>query len=161
MVFKRKEAAPVESGEADDIASPKPKKAKEAKKPGPKLIPNNLTAAPVGHNSGQKNPVVVEILKEMLDSKDRQKNEAKLQRDCRNRLKTEFGILSSVTAYGLKMLSLDADVRIQFESGVADMRVMTGYQLALDLRKETIARTEEEYVDPANKVTADTIQREG
>lgn len=163
MVFKAKKVDQDQEEGEQDIPAPKAKKEKKVatKKHGPKLLPNNLAAPPAGHNSGETNPAVVEILDEIMASKERVKTEGKLQRDCRNRLKTEFGILSSVTAHEIRMRTLDPDVRIQFESGCADIKVMTGYQFAMDLKKDTVARTEEEFVDPANKSTVETIQRQG
>ncbi len=150
-------------GEATDVAAPKPKKGKKgkaAKKAGPKLIANTLTPAPVGHNSGEAIPGVKEIIDNIIASKARQKNEAKLQRDERNRAKTEFGILAGVLAHEIRLRGLDSDVRIQFESGHADLKVMSGYQFALDLKKDTVARTEDELANPALPKD-DIINRQG
>lgn len=163
MVFKKK--LDLVTGESDaDKAAPKPKKAKKQKAPkappGPKLIPANLTPAPAGHNSGEAIPALRGIIDEILAFAEQKKNIAKAERDLRNRAKTEFNVLSSVLAHEIRLRKMDNDVRIQFESGHHDLKVMTGYQQELDLKPGTIARTEEELVDPGAPKD-DVINRAG
>lgn len=162
MVFKKLEKAPAEP--VEDQAAPKPKKSKKAKKekkaPGPKLVPTDIKPPPVGHNSGESIPALKEIITEILASDERVKNEGKLKRDLRNRAKTEFNVLSSVLAHEIRLRKMDKDVRIQFESGHHDLKTMTGYQQELDLRPTTVARTEEELVDPGAPKD-DVINRAG
>lgn len=110
----------------------KPKKektAKAAKTVGPKTV--DATAG-IGHNSGKVIPELVNIVKEILASSERQKTEAKLQRDLRNRAKSEFGILSSALQYEISLQKKDPDVRVQHEQGHADLKTALGYQPELD-----------------------------
>lgn len=155
-----------------DIAAPKPKKKKgkgDKKKEGKKLIANKLGAAPAapaaaGHNSGDTGEVVqgiVDVIDEILKLDEQKKHIGKAQRDLRNRAKTEFGVMAGPLAHELRLRKMDRDVRIQFESGHHDLKVMSGFQFAMDLKPDTVARTEEEYVDPTRKLTVETIQREG
>lgn len=155
-----------EEDQKSDMAPPKvkAKKAakpkKEKKAPGPKLVAAKLKPATVGHNSGEAIPALIELVDEILASDERVKNEGKLKRDLRNRAKTEFGILSSVLAQEIRLRKMDKDVRIQFESGCHDIKQMLGYQTALDLKPGTVARTEEELVDPGAPKD-DVINRQG
>lgn len=153
-----------------DVAAPKPKKKKgdkAVKKEMKKLTPVSLTpaapAAPVGHNSGNGEVVqgLVDVINEILTLDEKKKEISKAQRDLRNKAKTEFGIMAGPLAHEIRLRKMDRDVRIQFESSHHDLKVMTGYQLALDLKDGTIPRTEEEFVDPTNKLSVETIQREG
>lgn len=117
-----------------DKAAPKAKKpAKDAKSktvPGPKLI----AAAPgVGHNhTGEKNPEAVKCLDELLGFVEQKKAISKAERDVRNRLKTEFGILASSVAREVALRKLDHDVRVQVETNHEDFKKMLGYQPSLD-----------------------------
>lgn len=110
------------------------KKAKAEKKlAGPKLAAKDIKPG-IGHNSGQVIPELVKIVDEILASAERQKTEAKLQRDLRNRAKTEFGVLSGPLAHELRLRKMDTDVRVQFESSHADLKHALGYQPSLDFQ---------------------------
>lgn len=123
---------------------------KVAKTKGPtKLIANKLPT--VGSNSGVV-PAVVEIIEEILSIDDKIKELGKAKRELRNKAKEEHGILAFNLNEELRMRKLADDTRKQYESGRVDLQVMTGYQAALDLRIGTTPRTEEEYVDPSNKL---------
>lgn len=153
MVFKSKTVAAHargKDGDIVDIAAPRPPKKKgEKKAPGPKLAAEALTPASAGHNSGEAIPALVSIVDEILASDERVKEEGKLKRDLRNRAKTEFGILSSVLAYEIRLRKMDKDVRIQVESGHHDLKCMLGYQASLDLKPGTVERTENQLADPS------------
>lgn len=114
----------------------------------------------IGHNS-EVIPGLVSCVDEFLSLDEQKKAIAKAQRDIRNKVKSEYNVLSSVFAHEIRLRKLDKDVRVQFESSHADLKVALGYQHELDLKHDTIARTEEEYVDPSNRVPVDVIQREG
>lgn len=106
----------------------KAKKDKAAKKPaGPKPVAN------IGHNSnGETSPEAVNLINEIMAFQDQKKSIAKAERDCRNRLKTEFGILSTSVAREVALRKLDPDVRVQVESNHEDFKKMLGYQPQLD-----------------------------
>ncbi len=107
-----------------------------------------VVALAAGHNSGA-NPQLVEIFTLDAEYQDKIKEINKARRELRNRAKTEFNVLSSVYQHEVKLRKMDRDVRIQFESGHHDLRNMLGYQASLDLAPGTVARTEEEYLDPS------------
>lgn len=146
--------------EHGDIAAPKPPKGKKDKKaPGPKLAAENLTTAFVGHNSGAI-PRVVELMDRDLEIDAQKKELGKEQRDIRNMAKTEFGILSWNWNQEKAARKVDKDVRIQRESGAVDLKNMLGYQAELDLKPNTVARTEQEFADPSNKVRPEDAGRD-
>lgn len=129
-----------------DIASPSAKKNKVEKPLGPKLVGEYPS---VGHNKGEVIPALVELMEEDLALDEKKKSIAQAQRDIRNRAKTEFGVMAAVWAYEKRMRKMDKDVRIQLESGVHDLKEMLGYQIELDLKPDTVARTEDELADPS------------
>lgn len=151
------------SDSVEDKAAPaKKKKGKaEKKKAGPKLVAAALKMAGEGHNRGQLLPELVALMDEDLALEEQKKAIGKAQRDIRNKVKTEYGVQLWNWNYEKQQRKVAKDVRIQRESGQVDLKVMLGYQLDLDLKSDTVARTEEEFVDPANKTTVETIQREG
>lgn len=133
--------------EHDTTIGKKPKVVKAAK--GAKASTKKPDVALVaGHNSGE-NPQLVEIFELDAEYQDKIKEINKARRDLRNRAKTEFNVLSSVYQHEIKLRKMDRDVRIQFESGHHDIKGMLGYQASLDLQAGTVARTEEEYLDPS------------
>lgn len=118
-----------------DKAQPEPKKKgkNKAKKPtGPKLVDKNLRPG-IGHNSnGQVIPGVVKKVDELIALNERKKEIGKAERDIRNSLKTEFGILSGPLAHEIRLRKMDSDVRVQFESAHKDLKIALGYQPELD-----------------------------
>lgn len=101
----------------------------------PKVAGPKKTAitATIGHNStGKVIPAFVGLLDELLAIGERKKALAKAERDLRNKAKTEFGFLSGPLAFEVRMRKLDPDVRVQFESCSADIKVASGYQPSLD-----------------------------
>jgi hypothetical protein len=116
-----------------DKVPPKAKKDKAEKKPaGPKPVAN------IGHNSnGEISPEAVNLINEIMAFQDQKKSIAKAERDCRNRLKTEFGILSTSVAREVALRKLDPDVRVQVESNHEDFKKMLGYQPQLDFVEGT------------------------
>lgn len=119
-------------------------KAKGKKEKSPKEAPQEA-----GHNSGI-NPRMVEIVDEILANNERVKELNKANRDLRNEAKTSFGVLAGPLAHEIRLRKMDTDVRVQFESGHHDLKEMLGYQESLDLRSDTVARTEEEFADPSD-----------
>ena len=119
-----------------DKAAPKPKRpAKDKPKvTGPKLVEKDLISGNIGHNSnnGEVNPEAVKLLDEIMDCQKRKKAIAVAERDARNRLKTEFGILSSSVSREVALRKLDKDVRVQVETNHEDFKKMVGYQPSLD-----------------------------
>lgn len=113
-----------------------------------------------GHNS-QINQALVDILDESLELDDKIRHLNKAKRDLRNKAKTEHGVLAGVFTHEIRLRKMDRDVRVQFESGIADLKIMTGYQIAMDLLPTTVARTEEEYVDPSAVASKKLIHRIG
>lgn len=103
------------------------KKAAAAKKPAPKAA-----IASMGHNSGEKHPEVIKKILELMAFATQKKSIAKAERDVRNSLKTEFGILSSSVAREIALRKLDPDVRVQVETNHEDLKKMLGYQPQLD-----------------------------
>lgn len=128
----------------------KPLKKKSGKKANLKDVKSEATTGGVGHNSGGQNPRMIAIIDEILENNRRVAEINKANRDLRNEAKSSFGVLSSVLAHEVRLRKMDDDVRIQFESGHHDLKDMLGYQASLDLRSDTVARTEEEYVDPSD-----------
>lgn len=114
-------------------------KAKKGAKPGrpkkdrPKLEPSKIKHG-IGHNSGQVIPELVNLVDELLASSERQKREGQLQRDLRNRAKSEFGVLSGPLSHEIRLRKMDKDVRVQFESGHVDLKHALGYQPELDFQ---------------------------
>lgn len=121
--------------------NPKPKE--------PKAGPRMFVTNGVGHNTGQIVIGAVQCFDELAALAEQKKAISAAERDVRNRLKVEFGVLSSVTAHELRLRKMDRDVRVQFESGHADLKQMLGYQQELDLLPTTLPRTEDELVDPS------------
>jgi hypothetical protein len=115
----------------------------------------------IGHNSAEVVGGLVAAVDEMLAINEQKKALGKAERDIRNKVKSEYGVLSSVFAHEMRLRKLANDARVQFESGHADLKIALGYQHSLDLNADTIARTEEEYVDPSNKTSVETLHREG
>ncbi len=141
-------------------SEPKEKKPKAEKKtPGPKA-PAEKANAFAGHNSGAI-PRVVELMSRDIETDKQKKELGKEQRDIRNMAKDEFGILAWTWNQEKAARKVDKDVRIQRESNAIDLKNMLGYQGELDLKPDTVAKTEEEYVDPSNKVRAEEIQKAG
>ncbi len=140
----------------DHFDKPKSKKSAAVKKDEPAVD----LAAP-GHNSAGVIEDVKAKVAEYLASCERQKAEAKLQREIKAFLKTGYGIRSSVFSHEVRLRKMELDERIQFESGHQDLKIALGYQAELDLKAGTVARTEEEYVDPSNRVTVETLHHEG
>lgn len=126
-------------------SEPKTKTTKEKKV---ELVGNSLKPRAAGHNS-QINTALVEIFEEHedLDSKIKELQAAK--RQLRNKAKTEHDIQLKAFNHEISLRKLDRDVRIQFESNHHDLKIATGYQASLDLHADTIARTEQEYMDPS------------
>ena len=119
-----------------DRAAPKAKASKkdtETKKvPGPKLVAKDIKPG-IGHNhTGEKNPEAIKCLEELMGFQVQKKAIAKAERDVRNRLKTEFGILASSVAREVALRKLDEDVRVQVETNHEDFKKMLGYQPSLD-----------------------------
>jgi hypothetical protein len=113
-------------------AAPKSsKKDGTAKKAGPKLVVADLKPG-IGHNSGEKNPEAIKCIEELMQFQAQKKSIAKAERDVRNRLKSEFGILSTSVAREVALRKLDPDVRVQVESNHEDFKKMLGYQPQLD-----------------------------
>lgn len=102
----------------------------------------------VGQDHNQVIPAAKDCLDRIISFDDKIKELNKAKRDERAKLKTDFGISSSVVMHELRLRKMDKDVRIQFESGHHDFKLMLGYQQELDLAEDTVARTEEEFVDP-------------
>lgn len=116
-----------------DKAAPKASKGKKdatAKKAGPKLVATDKPG--IGHNSGEKNPEAIKCIDELMQFQAQKKSIAKAERDVRNRLKSEFGILSTSVAREIALRKLDPDVRVQVESNHEDFKKMLGYQPQLD-----------------------------
>jgi hypothetical protein len=133
----------------------KPKKAKKEK------VDKVTSIKTIGHNSGEVVEGLVAAVDEMLSIAEQKKALGKAERDIRNMVKDQYGVLSSVFAHEIRLRKLAKDARVQFESGHADLKIALGYQYEMDLKADTIARTEQEYVDPGNKVLPETLQREG
>ena len=114
-------------------------------------IAQTVVAQP-GDNSGA-NPQLQEIFAAHLEADERKREFSKAQRDGKAKAKVEFGVTGAVFSEIIRRMKMDRDVRIQYESGIADVNVMLGYQASLDLRNDTIPRTEEEYVDPTHVAT--------
>lgn len=118
-----------------DKPQPEPKKKgkdKAKKVTGPKLVDKNLKPG-IGHNSnGQVIPGVVKKVDELIALNERKKEIGKAERDIRNSLKTEFGILSGPLAHEIRLRKMDSDVRVQFESAHKDLKIALGYQPELD-----------------------------
>lgn len=107
-------------------------------------------AADKGHNSGAI-PAVDEAFVRILtyDAQIKSINAAKKEE--RNKLKTEYGLLSDTVAIELKLRKKSPEVRAQIEANVDDLQVMLGRKAA----------SEPEYADPSRKIRLESIQREG
>lgn len=124
--------------------------AKPAKEPKTKAPKAEAAAAPGhGHNSGGKEiPEVKKKLEEILALDHKKKLLSQESNEIRNYLKEKYSLQKGVVNHEVKMMKLEKTVRVQFESAHHDLKVMTGYQMALDLKPDTIPRSEDEYVDP-------------
>lgn len=115
-------------------AAPKAAKKKGADKSkltGPKAVSKDPKHG-IGHNSGEKNPEAIKCVEELMRFQEQKKSIAKAERDVRNRLKIEFGIMSSSVAREIALRKMDPDVRVQVESNHDDFKKMLGYQPSLD-----------------------------
>lgn len=144
--------------------APKPKKGRGAKKKG--LVGQDLTkttagikTSAIGHNSGTMHPELVTMMEQDLLMDENKKAISKDQREIRNNAKDKFGILASAWNYEKKLRKLATDARIQHESNHHDLKVNLGYQASLDLKPNTVARTEQELVDPSAAADALINQR--
>lgn len=120
-----------------DRVPPKPKKPtkdKDAKATGPRLVDKDIKSG-IGHNgaphTGEKNPEAIKCLEELMGYQEKKKAIATAERDIRNRLKSEFGILASSVAREVSLRKLDPDVRVQVETNHDDFKKMIGYQPSL------------------------------
>lgn len=146
--------------DAEEDVKPKKGKKKASKKEAAKTDQDNAPVAGIGHN-GEKVPELMAKMEEALDIKKQIKALSDALGDISAFVKDRYNIPKKNWNYELQMRKLDKNVRIQFEATQVDLKIMLGYQLALDLHAGTIARTEEEYADPSNKITPDVIQRAG
>lgn len=140
-----------------DRAAPKPKKGAKAPKPKkdrPKLEPTKIKHG-IGHNSGQIIPELVNLVDELLASSERQKREGQLQRDLRNRAKSEFGVLSGPLSHEIRLRKMDKDVRVQFESGHGDLKQALGYQPELDFQGGVATQASVKAQPPEAQLTKD------
>lgn len=130
----------------------RPKKEKGEKKGANLKLANDNDEAPkgTGHNSGKVIPEVQSKFDEILKLREQKRALGKQETEIKNFLKDKFGLSKRAITIELAMQSLDKTVRIQLEAELNDVKVMTGYQMALDLKENTVARTEEEFVDPSD-----------
>ena len=103
---------------------------KDKKVSGPKKADKSVRG--IGDNSGKKIPGVIKLVDELLHYAEQKKKIAQAERECRNRAKSEFGIMSGPLAHELKLRKMDKDVRVQFESNHQDLKTALGYQPELD-----------------------------
>lgn len=101
-----------------------------------------------GHNS-QVVPELLELMDEDLALDEKKKELGKAQLAIRNRVKAEFGVPKKTWNAEKALRKLDAEVRVQHEASLHDLKGMLGYQASLDLQPGTVARTEDEHADPS------------
>lgn len=129
------------------MAKPTTKKAPKDKKANLQLAKDE-PATGLGHNSGKVIPEIQEKLSAILKLREDKKALGKQETEIKNYLKEKFGIQKRVITIELALQTLDKTTRIQLEAAHHDLKVATGYQMALDLKPDTVARTEDEFVDP-------------
>lgn len=86
-----------------------------------------------GHNSGVVNPEVQKLFSDHEAIQESIKTLQKDQKSLRVRAKDEFGIPTRVFTIEMSMRKLDPNVRAEIEQAHADLKAMTGYQMALNL----------------------------
>lgn len=86
-----------------------------------------------GHNSGGVNPEVQGLFSEDEKLEDAIKTLQADRKAIRVRAKEEFGIPLRVWAIEKSMRKLDIYVRAEIEQAHADLKAMTGYQMAMNL----------------------------
>ena len=146
-MFKPTISSTREAVQQQEAGDEKPVKAKTKKEQAKEAA---AAEGPVGHNSGSI-PAVDEAYVRILtyDAQIKSINAAKKEE--RNKLKTEYGLLSDTVAIELKLRKKSPEVRAQIEANVDDLQVMLG-------RK---APRETEYADPSRKIRPESIQKEG
>lgn len=151
-MFKTKDAPAAAGGfreavQEQEATAEKPVKAKTKKEQAKEA---EAGKSAVGHNSGAI-PAVDEAFVRILtfDAQIKSINAAKKEE--RNKLKTEYGLLSDTVAIELKLRKKSPEVRAQIEANVDDLQVMLG-------RK---APSAPEFTDPSRKIRPESIQREG
>lgn len=122
------------------------KKKSESKKP--EAIKKVAGAAPqAGHNSGTVNKPLIAIFEEYELLEENKKQISKAQADLKAKAKEEHSVQKTNFMDEVKMRKLDAAVRAQFEQSRADLKVMLGYQFALNL----VAKPEDDGKEAAEK----------
>lgn len=86
-----------------------------------------------GHNSGVINPQVQELFSDDEKLEESIKTLQKDRKAIRVRAKEEFGIPLRVWSIEKSMRKLDVNVRAEIEQAHADLKAMTGYQMAMNL----------------------------
>lgn len=84
-------------------------------------------------NSDGVNAPLKEIFEKYMKLEADMKKLNQAKRELRAKAKEEHEILSSVFMYEIAMLKKDPEQRVQFESGVKDLKSQLGYQMAMDL----------------------------
>lgn len=130
------------------MARNQPKKQTLKKPKDESAKPDLKIAAGVGHNSGKVIPEVLTNINRILSIREQKKALGREETEIRNLLKEKFGVNKTALSDELSLRAKDPTVRIQIEAARHDLKIMTGYQMALDLKPDTVARTEEEFVDP-------------
>jgi len=87
----------------------------------------------IGDNSKRaKIPGLCKVFDEYADIDEQKRKLAKRQRDLRGEAKTKYGVDSKPFNHEIMLRKLDPDVRVQFETNHADLKVALGYQPSLD-----------------------------
>lgn len=109
-------------------------------------------AAKEGHNSGGINPEVQNLFAEDEKLEESIKTLQKDRKSIRVRAKEEFGIPLRVWSIEKSMRKLDVNVRAEIEQAHADLKAMTGYQMAMNLVPPTPAEDNDPIEAASKKV---------
>jgi hypothetical protein len=104
-----------------------------------------------GHNSGGINPEVQNLFAEDEKLEDAIKVLQKDRKAIRVRAKEEFGIPLRVWAIEKAMRKLDVNVRAEIEQAHSDLKMMIGYQMALNLVAPAAKDEENDPVEAASR----------
>ncbi len=101
-----------------------------------------------GHNRGQYIPDLAQRLLDIEKIREQKRELGKQETEIKNDIKKKYGFSKRAVTDELKDRAMDKTTRTQHEAERHDLKVASGYQYAMDLKADTIARTENEFADP-------------
>lgn len=124
--------------------------AKKPKKEKPVKDATSQEAPPAGHNRGQFIPELEKDLKEIESIREQKRVLGKQETEVKNRMKKNYNFSKRAISMELQLRAMDKTTRAQLESEHHDLKVASGYQYAMDLKADTVERTENQFADPGD-----------